>query len=156
MPSIEIVCIGQSEPLDCAGWPFAIEASTKLESHRSPDPRFQTDFDALSGCIYHLGNPELKGRSEGAFFAYELLSDASQHAEPSGRLEFCADLAGAIFEFVEVLLDASPDSRLLFTSDWQFGPEHTLRLDAVTLTDFKRLHDTGALLLNAAYTIHVG
>ena len=48
--------------------------------------RFQSDFDALSGCLYHLGNTAFAGRSEGAFFAYEVLSAASRHQDPRSFL----------------------------------------------------------------------
>ena len=154
MPSIEIVCIGQAEPLDCSSYPFAVEASPKLVSHRSPVPRFQSDFDKLSGILYHLGNPDLKEREEGAFFAYELLGDSSREVEPPSSLEFAAQFASRIFDLIEALLAESPKSELLFTSDWQFGPDHALRLGSVSLAELRQLHDTGALLINAAYTVH--
>ena len=61
-----------------------------------------------------------------------------------------------MFSLLDALLAASPESELLFTSDWQFGPEHTLRMGVVTLAELGRLHDSAALLLNASYTIHAG
>jgi hypothetical protein len=156
MPSIEIVCIGQTKPLDCSNYPFAVEASAELFSHRSPSPRFQPDFDGLAGVIYHLGNPDLKVRDQGAFFAYDLLSEASRHAEPPSALEFAPQYASAVFDLLGVLVRESPQSELLFTSDWQFGPDHTLRLGRVSPAELRALHDSGALLLNALYTVHAG
>jgi hypothetical protein len=63
---------------------LAPRSSNKLRARFSPHtaPRFQSDFDGLSGVIYHLGNSDLKVRDEGAYFAYELLSDSSRGAEP--------------------------------------------------------------------------
>ncbi|HEY5376516.1 MAG TPA: hypothetical protein VIK01_22705, partial [Polyangiaceae bacterium] len=51
------------------------------------------------------------------------------------------------------LVAASPCGRILFTSDWQFGPDWTKRFAAITLNEFWRLHDSRALLLNAAYPV---
>jgi len=156
MPSIEIVCIGQSKSIDGSNYPFAVEASSELVSHRTPAPRFQSDFDVLVGVIYHLGNPDLKVREQGAYFAYELLSESSRSAEPPSALEFGPKYASAVFDLITVLLRESPQSEVLFTSDWQFGPDHTLRLGRVSLAELRELHDSGALLLNALYTVHAG
>lgn len=156
MPSIEIVCIGQSKPVDCSSYPFAVESCSELVSHRSPAPRFQSDFDGLSGVIYHLGNPDLKVRDQGAYFAYELLSESSRHADPPSALEFGPEYASAVFDLLAVLIGESPQQELLFTSDWQFGPDHTLRLGPVSLGELRALHDSGKLLLNALYHVHAG
>lgn len=156
MPSIELVCIGQSKPVDCSNYPFAVEASSEIVSHRTPAPRFKSDFDGLTGVIYHLGNPNLKVRNHGAYFAYELLSEASRSAEPPSALEFRPEYAAAVFELLAILVHESPQSEVLFTSDWQFGPDHTLRLGRVSLADLQGLHESSALLLNALYTVHAG
>lgn len=154
MPSIEIVCIAQVEPLDCAHYPFAVESSSVLKSHRGPTPRFQSHFDRLVGVIYHLGNPQLKGRAEGGFFAYELLSDRSRSAELISALEFRAEVAGPVFALLDRLIAASPESRILFTSDWQFGPDHARHVGPVSVGRLRELHDTNALILNTAYEVH--
>ena len=70
MPTIEIVCVGQTRPSTFDGFPFAVRAEGQLVSHRA---LFQPDFDALQGCIYHLGNPAFRGRESEGFFAYELV-----------------------------------------------------------------------------------
>jgi hypothetical protein len=44
MPTIEIVCVAQTEPLDFSNLPFAIIAENKLSSHRG---LFQSDFNKL-------------------------------------------------------------------------------------------------------------
>ena len=81
MPSIEIVAVGQSEPIEVDDLPFAVIVDRKLRSHRS-HPLFQEDFDRVSGVMYHLGNPELKVDSAGrCFFAYKLLNEESKKGE---------------------------------------------------------------------------
>jgi len=70
MPSVEIICLRQVEPLQFDSLPFAVEAESMLISHRLPS-HFQSDFDQLSGCIYHLGSLELKTtHPKGAYTAY--------------------------------------------------------------------------------------
>jgi len=137
-------------------YPFAVEASSELVSHRGPAPRFQSDFDGLAGVIYHLGNPDLKVREPGAYFAYELLSEASRSAEPPSALLFDPKYASAVFDLLEVLVSESPKSELLLTSDWRLGPDHKLRLERLSLAELRELHDSGALLLNSLYTVHAG
>jgi len=55
MPSIEIACISLQETDTPPPASFAVVCERGLLSHRAPSPRFQADFDALSGCLYHLG-----------------------------------------------------------------------------------------------------
>lgn len=62
----------------------------------------------------------------------------------------------AVFDLLLSLVGKSPESELIFTSDWQFGPDHTLRLGRVTLSEFRALHDSGDVLLNALYQVHAG
>ena len=70
MPSIEIVCIGQEEPVVFEEMPFQVYAESKIVSHRTPSPLFQAEFDAVAGCIYHLVK-----QPKGACTAYSLLDE---------------------------------------------------------------------------------
>src|SRR5579864_4371248 len=89
VPSIEIICIGQLNAGGFSHLPFAVESGTELKSHRMPRPLFQEDFAGLKGCIYHLGNPDLKTRRKNRiFFAYDLLGDRVHSAPRSTFLEF--------------------------------------------------------------------
>ena len=153
MPSIEIVCIGQLDPSDFSRLPFAVTSGKELKSDRSPKALFQEDFDALEGCIYHLGNPELKARQTGIVFAWDLLSDRSRDATRPRFLEFRTEFLPTIHELLDLLIESSPVRQLLFTSDWQFGPKRPRRSSAVTLDEFWSLHNSRALRLNAAYPI---
>ncbi len=152
MPSIEIVAIAQQCPSKVDDLPFAAMADFTLKSHRSQS-RFQGDFDRLSGIMYHLGNPGLKTDHAGRrFFAYQLLSPASRKVE-SSFLEFAAEYRAAAQMFFEELLHNSPVGKLVFTSDWQFGPEWIKYEPELSLSEFWRLHDSHLIQLNAFYSI---
>jgi hypothetical protein len=118
MPSVEIICIGQSQPVDLSELPFAIEAEPQLFSHRGSSSLFQQDFERVKGCIYHLGNPYLKDHQNASrlYFASQLL------AERLKCFEFGAEYVPHVKHLLETLLSYSPEGRLLFTSDYQFGP----------------------------------
>jgi hypothetical protein len=153
MPSIEIACIGLESPLEPPPTSFAVAYEGGLKSHRSPCPRFQSQFDQLSGSLYHLGNPGFAGTKAGPFFAYDLLSEASRHAESPSFLEFAPEHEASVRELLSWLLQVSPQSKLLFTSDWQFGPGGSRTLPQASLNEFWRLHSQRRLLLNAAYPL---
>lgn len=151
MPSIEIVCIGQAAPSDFSDLPFAVAAENRLKSHRSPEPLFQTDFDPLQGCIYHLGSPRLKNpNAPGAYTASDLLTDWWEgiHFKP----EYVPHVRRLLCE----LLAASPEERLLFTSDYQFGPKMRRYRRPLTLETFWKRHGTKRLHTNALYPLTKG
>ena len=153
MPSIEIVCVGQRLPLDLPELPFAIQSEPELLSHRGPEPRWQADFDRLDGWIYHLGNPDLRYRSDATFFfAWELLSDRSRH-DARGVLQFDGQFHQALHWLLARLVTASPVGRIVFTSDWQSGPDASTRGRFDTLLHFWQAHDAGRLHLNGFYEI---
>ena len=154
MPSIEIACLEAVAPPSPPSTSFALVYEDGLRSHRSPSPRFQLDFDALSGVLYHLGNPDLRDDDRAGYFAYNLLSEACRDADPSSFLEFDHGHVDSARTLLHWLLTVSPVGQVLFTSDWQFGPDWTQRFNPIDPTEFWRLHDSRKLLLNAAYLIH--
>ena len=154
MPSIEIACIGLTTPLRPPPTSFTVVCEAGLKSHRSPLPRFQAEFDSISGSLYHLGNPNIGGPAKGYFFAYEVLSEPSRDATPPSFLEFAPRHKPSAQHLLEWLFEASPVGQVLFTSDWQFGPEWSQRLGPIDLKEFWSRHDTRNLLLNSAYRIH--
>ena len=148
MPTIEIVCLEQKEPLDFPNISFAVEAENEVISHRG---LFYEEFKKLDGCIYHLGSPDVRRRINGAFYAAELL-DWKVEALEGGRLKFSPQFIGDIQQMFNTLLEASPQHRLIFSSDYQFGPEQTRRYQRpLRLETFWRKHDAGKLWLNARY-----
>jgi hypothetical protein len=82
MPSIEILCVGLTTLVSPPETSFAVICDPSRQSHREPSPRFQSDFDRFEGVLYHVGNPELASDPDGAFFAYDVLSEASRDAKP--------------------------------------------------------------------------
>lgn len=152
MPSVEILCIGQRSPLVLPDLPFAVEADWELRSHRGSSSLWQGDFDRLTGCIYHLGNPDLAHSSFGRIFlASELLTERSL---ANGKLlEFAVSFQDGIAHLLDRLLIASPERQIVVTSDWQFGPGPPTRGYFETLEGFWAAHDHAELSLNALYTV---
>jgi hypothetical protein len=144
MPSIEIICIGQLVPLDFSAMPFKVYAEDELISHRTPRPLFQSDFDKLSGCIYHLCN-----QRNNAYTAGDLLTNWEMlHFKP----EYVPCIKQLLFE----LLQASPCKELLFTSDNQFGPGVRKYKRPLSLNKFWVTHDENKLHFNALYCLVAG
>lgn len=153
MPSIELICVEQNEPSQLPSFPFAIRAETRLVSHRSPS-LFQRDFEQLRGCIYHLGSPCCDDFDyEGAFVAYELLSERCRDSVAPRFLEFAPDFLPGIFDLVGLLLTDSPAHLVIFTTDWQFGPKSARRYRQVTERTFWQRHKNRKLRLNGLYPI---
>lgn len=153
MPSIELICVGQREPTQLPAFPFAIRAEPQLISHRLPSI-FQTDFDQLRGCIYHLGSPFCDAAGyEGAFFAYELLSKRCRDSNVHRFLEFAPEFLPGIFDLLGILLAASPARLVIFTTDWQCGPKSARRYRQITERTFWQRHKNRKLRLNALYSV---
>jgi hypothetical protein len=148
-PLVEIACLGLAEPAPIRACGLVVQAEAGLRS-QSLAPRIQDDLDRLHGCLYRLGQP-LDG--SGAVSAYELLSPASREAFPPSALEFAPAHRAAVERVLEEILAASPEGRMLFTSDWQYGPEWAHRFGPLTLPEFWSLHATRHLYLNTAYEI---
>lgn len=149
MPLIEIACLGLREPAPVGASGLVVQAEAGLRS-RSLAPRFQDEFAALAGCLYRLGQaPE----RDGAVSAYDLLSPAAREAFPPTKLEFAGAHLARLERVLAELLAASPEQRLLLTSDWQYGPEWAHRFGPLTLAEFWALHAAGHLYLNTAYEL---
>jgi hypothetical protein len=152
MPSIEIVCVGLLQKRSPPGTTFDVAYEAGLTSHRVPS-RFQRDFDATTGAMYHLGNPGQDSGHSGAFTAYELLSEECHAQEPPMFLEFGPSHVQSVNKLLLWLLEASPAGHLLFTSDYQFGPAGAARFGPVNTAVFWNLHDSRQLRMNALYSI---
>lgn len=148
-PLLEIACLGLTEPAPIRASGLVVQAEKGLRS-QSLAPRFQGELDGLQGCLYRLGQP-LEG--SGVASAYELLSAASREAFPPSALEFAPAHRAAVERLLEEIQSASPEGRVLFTSDWQYGPEWAHRFGPLTLREFWSLHATRHLYLNTAYEI---
>ena len=101
----------------------------------------------MRGCIYHLGNPEMREKESGGFFAGQLLD---WHVE-ADILKFEPEFASAVQTLLEKLLAASPLQKVIFSSDYQFGGKARRYKRPLTLTNFWEKHDAKKLRLNALY-----
>jgi hypothetical protein len=152
MPTIEIVCLNQTKPTDFSDFSFAVWSENKIVSHRG---LFLSDFNNLQGCIYHLGNPDLKEEKDGLFFAYELINESisDDDNQDDDILKFNEEFVPQIKEmFIQLLID-SPIGKLIFISDWQFGTKDVKRFEVISNTEFWEYHDSGKLRFNALYKI---
>jgi hypothetical protein len=155
MPSIELVCIGQPEPLTLSGMPFALAADRELVSHRIPRPLFRRELSRLTGCMYHIGNPRCASPDyHGAFFAYDVLSPESRERQRRRFFEVAPQFRDSFCRLVHALLDASPVHSVFFYTDWQFGPRRPFRGGVISESVSWQQYDTHRLRLNACYTIH--
>ena len=145
MPSVEIVCIGQPKPIVFENMSLRVDAENEMISQRTPKPLFQVDFDALNGCIYHL----IK-QSRGACTAVDLL-DAWWE-----ELQFKPEYVPDVHYILSELLADSPKGRVLFTSDYQYGPDTKRYKRSLTLDKFWVLHAEGKLWANALYPLKRG
>ena len=153
MPSIELVCVDQSEPLEFADLPFALSIDREPVSHRTR-PLFQRELSGLRGVMYHIGNPQCAQLDyHGAFFAYEVLSQESRHSQRRRFFEVAPEFREGFCRLVRKLLDASPVHSVFFYTDWQFGPTRSFRGGVISEHSFWNQHDTHQLKLNACYTI---
>jgi hypothetical protein len=110
VPSIEIACVGLERGRTPPQTSFDIVYEVGLTSHRVPS-RFQRDFDATAGTMYHLGNPGQNTARSGAYTAYELLSDKCLDQEPIIFLEFGQSHVQSLKELLPWLLESSPAGR---------------------------------------------
>ena len=151
MPSLEIICVNQSEPSDFSHLPFTVKAGRELISHRRPTPFFQDDFDKLKGCIYHL-------LDEGGVTAYDLLirdwyNEDGNSNGLDDNVEFREEYASSVKIMLNQLLSSSPVQQILFTTDYQFGPKTVERHEPMSFAEFWQLHETGEVRMNASYII---
>ncbi len=154
MPSLEIICIGQSTPCDFSQLPFTVKAEKELVSHRLPNPLFQSDFGKSSGYIYHI----LDSCEPMCFTCYHLLKRDwyDEHGNDNGldeNIEFREEYEASMIQMLEELLLASPVSQILFTTDYQFGPEVAQRNEVISFATFKELYNAGKVRMNASYLI---
>jgi len=140
--------VAESEPSNFSNLPFAVLAENRLVSHRA---LFQSDFEKLQGCIYHLGNPDLREANDFAFFAYELINDAMSNQEDF--LKFDNKFIPHVKIMISQLLATSPISQVTFSSDWQFGSENVRRFESISEEKFWEMHDACELRFNVLYKI---
>ena len=147
MPSIEIVCVGQKEVSDFSDAPFRVFAEDELVSDRSPKPLFKPEFDATTGCIYHLCNPDA------GYTAFQLLRMGHHNKKFlwTGLVGFRPEYAPYVRQMLAQLLKDSPTHKVIFTSDYQFGPNVRRYHSPISQRKFWQLHHARRLHMNALY-----
>ena len=119
VPTIESISIGCPKIPELPKYPsFAYIAETELKTQRS---LFQNVFDTLTGVIVHLANKEFEREEEGCWFAGMLMEWDDDDA-----LVFCAEARGDVADLMQRLIAASPEKRITFSTDYQFGGDKQL------------------------------
>ncbi|HEX2948597.1 MAG TPA: hypothetical protein VHV83_03360 [Armatimonadota bacterium] len=150
MPTIELVAI------DCRAIPdlpsyqsFAYRVDTQLESDRA---LFQPVFEALNGIMIHLANKDFEGDDNGPWFAGAIMDWTQTGSHCKQVLIFLPETRDEIIDLMQRLLCASPQHRITFSTDYQFGGERRI-CSEITLADFVNLHDQRSLRYNELYFI---
>lgn len=145
MPTIELISIG------CPRVPrvpryrtFGWLAERNLASHRG---LFQSLFDEQAGVIFHLGNKDQEKDPGGCWFAGGVMDWTED------RTVFFPSEAFAEFQdFVQRLLRASSEQRVIFSTDYQFGGRRSV-FGEVRRDSFFAMHNARKLKYNALYYI---
>lgn len=151
MPSIEIICLAQKHPIDCSKFSFRIETGSELVSHRLHSSHFQRDFDSMEGCIYHLLGS--KGPTAFELLKKDWYDDNGDSNEQDDNIEFIATHNSCFINLVKTLIDKSPVKKIVFTSDYQFGPEIFKRFDEMSMDDFIEEYKNKRLRMNSLYVV---
>lgn len=170
MPTIEIASINAAGlGLNQADFEVAILEENKLESHRS---LFYDLLRVQQGAIVHIGNPNFKNNTDGGFYAGGIIdwsldeqayiyipddaageASAGTGANQQFMFKFLDAYKPDIDALLKVALDKSPLKKIVFLTDYQFGPENG-RVEAIaTISAFWAQHDAEGLRLNTLYEI---
>ena len=149
MPTIELICIGCSHVPPLPRYPsFAYQAEPRLISHRA---LFQHVLDRLTGVIVHLANNDLEGDTE-VWFAGKIMDWSETDTNGVQVLIFLPETWTDLKDLMRRLLDASPQHRIMFSTDYQFGGK-AMECGEVSLTEFFCRHDSGKLRYNTLFFI---
>jgi hypothetical protein len=140
VPTIELISIGCPEVPELPKYPcFAYIAETNLVTHRL---LFQNVFDSLTGVIVHLANKDFEGEEDRCWFAGMIMNWDHDEA-----LVFLPETRRDVADLMRRLIAASPDHRITFSTDYQFGGDRQ-ECGEVAFSEFFRLHDAHALRYN--------
>lgn len=113
----------------------------------------EKDKQALAALEDAVSNATTEEEKNRALSAYET---ACFLLVPRDRtLIFLPEVLADIKDLMQRLLDASPQHRMTFSSDYQFGGERR-EGGEVTLTEFFDLHDRRLLLYNSLFYVRSG
>jgi hypothetical protein len=146
MPTIEIASVNSSGlDLNQEDFEVAIIEENKLESHRG---LFYDFLIKQQGTIIHIGNPDMKNVKDGGYFAGDIIDwDFDSETKFQFRTEYIKDLN----RILQIAFEKSPDHKVYFLTDYQFGREKSNLTEVYNLTDFWKEHDSYGLNLNTLY-----
>jgi hypothetical protein len=145
VPTIELISIGcPTVPVLPRYDSFAYIAEAELRSHRG---LFQPVFDTLRGVIVHLANKSMEGHEDGCWFAGMIMDWDDDEA-----LVFLPDTLLDVRDLMLRLLAVSPQQRIIFSTDYQFGSERQ-ECGEITLSRLFELHGSKALRYNQLWYV---
>lgn len=145
MPTIELISIGCPKVPKLPKYPsFAYIAEANLVTHRS---LFQNVFDSLTGVIVHLANKSFEGEEGGGWFAGQIMN-----WDDADSLYFLPETRRDIIDLMQRLIAASPEHRITFSTDYQFGGDRK-ECGEINILEFFRLHDARKLRYNRFWYI---
>lgn len=95
----------------------------------------------MTGVVVHLANKEFEGEEGGWFAGMIMVWDDDE------ALVFLPEARRDVADLMQRLIVASPQRRITFSTDYQFGGERQA-CGEVTFSEFFRLHDEYALRYN--------
>lgn len=148
MPTIEIISINANAipELPLYG-SFAYILERELISHRG---LFQKIFDKLEGYIVHLGNKEFEHDKDGPWFAGMIMDWTDDEGNP---IIFLDNTLEDLKDLMKRMIESSPSNEILFSTDYQFGPDEPKDCGTISFSEFFELHSSRLLRWNATYII---
>lgn len=148
MPTIEIASINSTGlDLNQGDFEVAIIEENKLESHRG---LFYDFLLKQNGTITHIGNPDFKTDKKSGFFAGQIVD---WKFDSDDNFQFRQENRDDIKRLLQIAMSKSPDQKIYFLTDYQFGPEVAEFKTVEGLMTFWEKHDKAGLRLNTLYEI---
>jgi hypothetical protein len=169
MPTIEIASLNSNGlEINQDDFDIAIIKENRLESHRG---LFYDFLSKQNGTIIHIGNPDYKNDKDNGFFAGNLINwefeapefgekqkglnvDEENHwANQDFLFQFKPEYKNEIRELMQIAIETSPNQKIYFLTDYQFGPEKSEIIILNDLKEFWDQHEQSGLNWNTLYEI---
>lgn len=145
MPTIELISLNAGTIPQLPSYSsFAYIVEPDLVSHRG---LFQHIFDRCKGYIVHLGNKEFENNKDGFWYAGRIMNWEED------AVVFLKETLSDLMDLIQRMIDSSPNNEILFSTDYQFGPQKPVDFGAVFIDEFYELHRLKKLRWNSIYKI---
>jgi hypothetical protein len=170
MPTIEIISVNATElEVNQDEYEVAIILENKLISHRN---LFYDFLLTQNGIIIHIGNPDLKKDKDNFYFAGEIINwnfeqpdldkkrkglksnNKNSWANQEFFFQFEYKYKDEIRRIMQSSIKSSPENKIYFLTDNQFGPEKASFKKVDELFLFWQDHDNNGLAWNTLYEIY--